>query len=106
MKKLLYSTANASNSLQKLLTVVAALVVIGFALMFSLLIIAIVLVAGVMAWGYFWWKSRKLRKLLRSYPSSGAVTGEEVVRDEVVKGQVFEGEVIRVVETLEVRQHS
>ena len=77
----------------------AALVVLG--LMFSALLFALIIVAGVAAWGYFWWKSRALRRQMRE---QSAMFGErassgEVAEGEVIRGEVIEGEVIRRVVT-------
>lgn len=64
----------------------AILLVIGF--MFSLVILAVVFVIGLAVWGYFWWKTRKLRQALREEamrcpPSDGhIVEGEAIVVDE------------------------
>ncbi|MFN3985203.1 MAG: hypothetical protein ACK4KV_06925 [Rhodocyclaceae bacterium] len=49
----------------KTLAVVATIGVAAIALMFSLLALSLVLAVGVIGWGYFWWKTRHLRKHLR-----------------------------------------
>lgn len=74
--------ATPSGPVAKLLAFVggAALLLVG--LMFSVVALAIVLVAGLGAWAYLWWNTRGLRHALRERPSSG--------------GQVIEGEVIIV----------
>lgn len=64
----------------------AALLVLG--LMFSVALFAFVAVAGLIAWGYFWWKTRALRKAMAQRPS-GAGSPD---------GDIFEGEVIIVEE--------
>lgn len=64
----------------------AILLVVGF--MFSLVILTIVAVIGLVVLGYFWWKTRKLRQALheeamRTMPSDGhIVEGESVVVEE------------------------
>ena len=59
--------------------------------MFSVLIFAVILVAGVMALGYLWWKTRHLRKQLRTQAWRGEMAGG----GEMIKGEVIEDEVIR-----------
>lgn len=59
----------------------AILLVLGF--MFSLVLIAIVAVVALAAWGYFWWKTRALRQAMRERPAGGhVIDGEAVVVDE------------------------
>ncbi len=62
----------------------AILLVLGF--VFSLVLIAIIAVAGLAAFGYFWWKTRELRKVMREQPPGGRVIdGEVVVVEEYVE---------------------
>lgn len=57
----------------------ASLLLLGF--IFSLVLAAVIVVAGLMAWGYFWWRTRELRRAMTmSVPHAGA------------SGQVFDGE--------------
>jgi UPF0716 family protein affecting phage T7 exclusion len=64
----------------------AALLVLG--LMFSVALFAFIAVAGLFAWGYFWWKTRALRKVMSQRTSSAGSSS----------GDIFEGEVILVEE--------
>lgn len=81
-----------------LLRKVAALVVtatlIGLVLMFSVVLFAIIVVVGMIAWAYLWWKTRELRKQMRDFVPPPGTEQEQKVDEEV-----FEGEVIRVVES-------
>ena len=63
------------------LMVGAALLVLGF--MFSILLLAVVVIGGLGAWGYLWWKTRALRKAMREHPP---------IAD--TEGRVIDGEVI------------
>lgn len=65
------------------LAFVATLVVIGVAFMASVLVFAVAVVAGLIGWGYLWWKTRDLRKRMReqSSPHRGDVIEGEVVRE-------------------------
>ncbi|WP_181358816.1 hypothetical protein [Pseudothauera lacus] len=62
------------------------------ALMFSVVLFAVVLTVGVVAWAWLWWKTRAVRRQMRaaaaSAPPPGARPGG---------GLVIEGEVIREV---------
>lgn len=69
--------------------VAASLIILG--LMFSVFLIAFLVVVGVTAWGYIWWKTRLLRKQLRNRPTAVF----ERYEDEKFKGEIIEGEVIR-----------
>ena len=69
---------------QKIVASIAAVVVFGFALVFSAVFFAAAVAVGVVAWGYLWWKTRAIRKQMRDHPPTGP-------------GLVIEGEVIREV---------
>lgn len=59
----------------------AILLVLGF--MFSLVILAVIAVLGLVAWGYFWWKTRKLRRAMKeSCPDGQVIDGEAIVVEE------------------------
>ena len=55
----------------------AALLVVG--LLFSIVVLVVVAVAGTLAWGYFRWKTRELRKTLNEHPPGGVVIDGEVI---------------------------
>jgi len=78
-----YSSSNA-GPLGRIATLVAGgvLVVLGF--MFSLVLLAVVAVLGLAAWGYFWWKTRGLRRAMGRRPPEGGqvIDGEAVVVEE------------------------
>lgn len=65
----------------------AILLVLGF--MFSLVLVAFIAIAALAALGYFWWKTRTLRKTMREQAHGHASAGT---------GQVFEGEAVVVEE--------
>lgn len=91
--------------MRKIIAFVATVALISLALMFSLVVFAVILVIGAMAWAYLWWKTRELRKQMRNYPPRGMVMEGEVVEGEVIRGQVIEGEVIRVEDSRDERGH-
>ncbi|MBA3034138.1 MAG: hypothetical protein KKF85_14145 [Gammaproteobacteria bacterium] len=82
--------------LEKVLTVLVGTVVLVAAFMFSLVILAVAVVVGLMIWGYFWWKTREIRQVMREQreqqqsqprqqpsPDGHVIEGEAIVVDEV-----------------------
>lgn len=55
----------ALGFLGKVLAVAAGVIVLVAALVFSLLLVAVVASVGVVAWAYLWWRTRDLRKQVR-----------------------------------------
>jgi hypothetical protein len=82
-----YLQSNESGLLEKTLTLAGGAVLLVVGLMFSAVMFVVILVLGLLAWGYFWWKTRELRKVMRECSPSGGVVSE---------GEVIEGEAIIV----------
>jgi hypothetical protein len=98
MKYVLNSPAGSPGPLRKLAALVVTVAMFGLALMFSAVLFAIIIVVGAIVWAYLWWKTRELRKQMRDFPP------REVRREENMgDGNVLEGEVIRVVDSQDVR---
>lgn len=93
MKYELNSPPGSPNPLRKLAAFVVTAGLAGLALMFSVVLLAVILVVGMIAWGYLWWKSRELRKQMRDFQSRAMEREQKAGED-----GVFEGEVIRVVD--------
>ncbi len=96
MARLLISPS--SNPLQRLigLIVTAALIVLG--LMFSVVLLAVIALVGVIGGGYLWWKTRALRRQMRQMQLQRMDAEQsfgEVFKDEVFEGEIIEGEVVR-----------
>jgi len=100
MKYISYNSANRPSMLQKSLAVVGTVVLVGVALMFSAVLLVFLLIAGVMAWAFLWWKTRELRRQMReqmkNFPPSDTNMESEVFRGEVFRGEVIEGTAVRV----------
>ena len=62
----------------------AALLVVAF--MFSLVVFAVLLTAGLVFVAYLWWKTRELRRQLRERPPGGHVIEGETIRHADVIG--------------------
>lgn len=75
--------------LTKALAVIAGMILLVLGLMFSLVILALAAVAGLAAWGWFWWKTRELRKAMQQRPADGhVIEGEAIVVDEYQSARV------------------
>ena len=75
--------AKVPNLLTRILTVLGGVILLVVGLMFSLVILAAVAVAGLAAWGWFRWKTRELRKAMKQRPAGGhVIDGEAIVVDE------------------------
>jgi hypothetical protein len=71
--------------LGKLLGVVAGTVLLVLGLMFSLVLLIVLVMLGLLAWGYFLWKTRKIRKQMAEAQQDGQVIeGEAIIVDEHV----------------------
>ena len=78
----------------KLLTLVFGGAFLVLAFMFSLVALAIVAVGGMLLWGWLWWKTRAVRKLIREQ----GITPESMARGNGRSdsgGYIIEGEAIR-----------
>ena len=69
--------------LRKIVAATAGAILLVLGLMFSVVLLAVIFVVGLTAFGYFWWKTRELRKAMRERPENGQVIdGEAVVVEE------------------------
>lgn len=71
--------------LGKLVTLVLGGAILVLAFMFSLVVLAVVAIGGLMLWGWFLWKTRAIRKQMR----------EQGPPQRAGEGYIIEGEVIR-----------
>lgn len=98
MNKILIATGNPVGLLRKTVVVASTVVVAGVALMFSAVLLSAMLVIGVTAFAYLWWKTRVLRKQMRKQMADFAAHNEGMQR-ETFTGEVIDGEVIHVHES-------
>ena len=82
--------------LGKVIAAVVGVLALAAGLMFSLVFVVVIAVVGIAVWGYFWWKTRDLRKRLREQAESGAQTFEQHHGATPAEGDVIEGEAVRV----------
>lgn len=73
--------AQAPGLLGKVLTVILGAAFLVLAFMFSLVVLAVGVTAGLLAWAYIWWKTRKLRQQIREQPTGVRIIEGEVIRD-------------------------
>ena len=83
--------------LAQLLTVIGGVLVLGAALMFSLVFFAVLAVAGLLFWIYFMWKTRALRRQMRENAGMRPQPSDPTA-SAPASGEVIEGEAVRVVD--------
>ena len=96
IKFLSLSASKPSSTFQKFAGLVISVLVAITALVFSAVLLAVLAVPGMIAWGYIRWKTRALRKQMRAFSERESSRMHERSDDH---DRVFEGEVIRVVES-------
>ena len=86
---------------QKIGAVAATVIIFGLALTFSVLFFAVVVAVGLVVGGYFWWKTRDLRKVMREAQAQAQAQararGATQPGTRPADGMVIEGEVVREV---------
>ena len=82
--------------LARVLAVVVGLLALAAAFMFSIVIFAVVAVAGLALWLYFLWKTRALRQQIRERMRAQEAAPKTAEPDP--SGEVIEGESVRVVD--------
>ena len=93
----------------QILTLVAAALALGAALMFSLVFFAVLAVVVLVFGGYFWWKTRAIRAQIRKQMQEQAQAQANGQRPDfatpasepVHQGDIIEGEAVRVPEEKE-----
>ena len=81
------SQSTSPGPLSKLFALLGGAILLLLGLMFSVVLFSVVAVVGLAAFGFFWWKTRELRRRVREQATAAEVGG-----------QVFEGEAVVVEE--------
>ena len=83
-----------------LTAIVGVVVLIGVA-MFSLVFLAVIAVAGLIFWIYFWWKTRAIRAQIEQQMRAQAQyrSADPQAAAPASEGDVIDGEAVRIVET-------
>lgn len=97
----LNSQVEPPSLLRKLVALFVTVVIFALVLMFSAVLLVVILVVGTVAFAYFWWKTREIRKQIRIMRS--VATPEARREAQASNDGVFEGEVIRVVDPKDVK---
>jgi hypothetical protein len=77
-----------SGPLKKVVTLVGGAILLVLGLMFSVVVLAGVVIVGLMVWVYVWWKMREVRRVMRQAQApvdrqdGDVIEGEAVVVDE------------------------
>ena len=69
----------AANPIQKFIAIVVGLGVLVLAFLFSVALLPVILIAGVIAFGYFYWKTRVLRQAINASLNPANKTEHEIV---------------------------
>jgi len=85
--------------LGKLIGVIATAILLILGLMFSVVVLTVVSVIGLVAFTYFWWKTRELRKAMKEHAAA-----VQQAAGMAVDGAVIEGESVRVEEGVPARR--
>lgn len=85
-----------TSLLAQVLTAIVGLAALVLGLMFSAVFLIVLVVAGLILWGYFWWKTRALRRQIREQmaahtergfanPPPGPASGGDIIEGESVR---------------------
>ena len=83
--------------LARIVGVVVGVIALGLALMFSAVVFVVLAIAGLALWGYFWWKTRALRRQMQEQMERMQQQGfEPPFRQPAADENVIDGEAVRV----------
>lgn len=82
----------ATGLLKNLLALVIGAALLCVGIMFSVVLLAVLAVLALVAFGYFWWKTRALRKIMREHVPVDTAEGQ-VIDGEAIVVEVSRGEV-------------
>ena len=84
--------------LGRALAVIGGVLVLAVSLMFGLVVFAVLAVVVLCLWGYVWWKTRELRKVMRESLEAQQRAAESAMDRGAPEsnGEVIEGEAVRV----------
>ena len=77
------TSSRAMQVVAKVAAVIGGAILIVSALAISLIFFAVLIVVGVLFGGYLWWKTRELRKQIRTQ-----------LEGEIIEGECIEGEIV------------
>lgn len=89
----MHSRMPEAGPLARLFSVLMGVILLVIGAMFSLVMLAAALVVGLAVWGWFWWKTRELRRQIDEQMRENAAHASSSPQ-----GEVFEGEAVVVEE--------
>ena len=84
-----------SGPLGKIIATLVGLLTLAAAFMFSLVFVVVLAIAGLIVWGYFWWKTREVRRRIKEAQESAQPFGQAPTGG-TGDGDIIEGEAVRV----------
>ena len=77
---MIYVQMNKAKPLQKVLAILLGITMLALVVLFSVVMIPVVVVTGLLGFAYFYWKTRALRKAMaEAAQDNGVIEGEAVV---------------------------
>lgn len=83
----------ASRLVARVAAIVGGAILLMSALALSIIFFAVVAVLGLLIGGYLWWKTRELRKQIRTQFAASS-SHREIIEGEIIEGDFTEGEVV------------
>ena len=95
----------SQNLVSRIIGALVGVVVLGVALMFSAVVFVGLAIAALAFWGYFWWKTRALRRQMQEQMRNQEYQGgESQPREPARDGNVIDGEAVRLDDERDRRQ--
>lgn len=76
-----------SGPLAKVLAAIGGVILLVIGFMFSLVVLAVAVVAGLGIWGWFWWKTRKLRQQINAQMRDHAAGTRHSAGGDIIEGE-------------------
>lgn len=96
--KLNYNGRNAPSRamgvVAKTLALIGGAILLVSALALSILFFSVLIVGGVIIGGYLWWKTREIRRQIRTQFNSDQPHRGETIEGEIIEGEIIRGEII------------
>lgn len=93
-----FDPAQPKGLVARIATVVFGLVALAAALMFSVVIVIVVAIAGLIVWLYLWWKTRALRQQIRERAAEAGLAPQASRPGPESQGEIIEGVAVRMVD--------
>jgi hypothetical protein len=77
---MIYVQTNTASPIQKIIAALLGITMLTLVLIFSIVALPVIAVVGLIGFGYFYWKTRALRKAMTdAVQDHGVIEGEAVV---------------------------